>query len=116
MNAVATAPKKQSNKKPYRGPQQGVAPSQKGSKYKKKFKGNKPKPRVKHGEPVFLYYVQGTEIRATKVPCERNPEATKLRPSQSPLGTWRNPVTGKKCKVTRVRNVKQEVDENEPQT
>ena len=122
MTAVATAPK--TSKVPYRGPQTGGGPYKDkkggrpapkgGSKYAKKHKGRpKPKP-VKRGEPVFLYYVQGTDIRATKAPCERDPAATKDKPSQSPLGTWKNPLTGKKCKVTRVRN-KPEVDAVQPQ-
>lgn len=76
----------------------------KGSKYAKKRKGKKPAPRVKRGEPTFLYYVEGTDILATKTPCEKDYEATPQRPAQSHLGTWKNPVTGRKCKVTRVRN------------
>lgn len=99
-------------KDPYRGPRTGG--DQYKSKKPKDAKKHKGRPRpgpVRRGEPAFLYYVHGTDIRATKTPCERNPEATRDRPSQSPLGTWKNPLTGKKCKVTRVRNVRPEVEE-----
>lgn len=87
----------------------------KGSKYSKKFK-KKSAPKAKIGKPVFSYFVEGTDTLATKVPCLRDPEATKKDPSQSHLGTWKNPLTGKKCKVTRVRNKVEEPSESQSQT
>jgi hypothetical protein len=79
-----------------------------GSKYAKKNNGKKfkkPVPKLKRGAPVFLYFVQGTDIQATKVPCERTAEDRAERKfSQSTLGTWRDPRNNRKCKVDRVRN------------
>lgn len=78
-----------------------------GSKYSKKNHGKSRKtvPKLKRGEPVFTYYVQGTDVQATKVPCERTAEdRAERRWSKSPLGTWRDSRNGKKCKVDRVRN------------
>lgn len=99
------------------GKSAAVGNKTKGSKYNKKRKGRKPAAKpVRRGEPVFLYYVQGTDVLATKVPCEKNPEATAAKPSQSPLGTWRDPRTGRKCKVTRVRNKPEVTEESNEAT
>lgn len=104
MTETKVAPKKKFN------PRSNQA---KGSKYAKKGNGQKkPTPQIKRGEPVFSYFVEGTNVKATKVPCERNPEATKDKPSMSSLGSWRNPVTGKPCKVVRVKNKPEVVDES----
>jgi len=125
MTAVATAATK-TTKQPNLGPKPGGGlyktknseqrPKHKGSKYAKKNKGKKPQRTVKRGEPAFLYYVEGTDIQATKTPCEKDYEATPQRPAQSHLGTWKNPLTGKKCKVTRKRNKPEDTDESQSQT
>lgn len=103
---TAFGSKKTVNHKHNKGPKAG--PAKGGSKYASKNKGKKfrkPVPKLKRGEPVFSYYVEGTDVKATKVPCERTAEDRAERKfSQSTLGTWRDPRNGKKCKVTRVRN------------
>lgn len=117
MTDTNAAPKQ--TKKAYRGPRPNTGPRQsKGSNYAKKHKGQrKPVVQNKRGEPVFLYYVEGTNIRATKTPCERTAEdRAEKKFSESHLGTWRNPVTGKKCKVVRVRNKPEETNESQSQT
>jgi hypothetical protein len=83
--------------------------SNRGSKYAKKNKGVAPLPPVKRDAPVFLYFVEGTDVQAKKTPCERDRAATKDKPSQSTLGHWRDPRTNRPCKVTRVRNKQEEV-------
>ena len=86
---------------------------QNGSKYARKGKGGKRKAvtQLKRGEPVFTYYVAGTDVEATKTPCEHTAEdRAERKPSRSSLGTWRDPRSNHKCKVDRVRNKpKQEV-------
>lgn len=88
-----------------------------GSKYSKKHNGQKKAvPHVKRDAPVFLYYVQGTDTLATKTPCEHKAEdLAERKNSQCPLGSWRNPVTGKPCKVDRVKNKTEDRDEASPQ-
>ncbi len=71
---------------------------------------------VKRDAPKFLYYVQGTDILAVKAPCEHKLEdRVEGKASECSLGTWQNPMTHKKCKVTRkVNKVKEPEKEVNP--
>jgi hypothetical protein len=107
MNAAFDNKKRAVKHTRSKGPKPGEArPNSTGSKYAKKGKNRKrPVPQLKRGEPVFTYFVAGTDIKATKVPCERTAEdRAERRWSQSTLGTWRDPRNNRKCKVERVRN------------
>ena len=86
-------------KRPNRGAQR-INRGQKSTKY-----GNKTRPQAaarKSGPPKFLYLCKCHGERATKSPCERSgDDRQEGKFSQSPLGTWRCPVTHRKCKVER---------------
>lgn len=107
---AAFEPKKRSSRPTHnQDPKRGESrPNPKGSKYARKGNGKgrrKPAPQLQRGAPVFVYLVAGTDVRATKVPCERTAEdRAERRYSQSTLGTWRDPRTNRKCKVVRLRN------------
>lgn len=105
MNAAFDNKKRAIKPTRSKGPNPGEARPN-GSKYASKSKGRRrPVAQLRRGDPVFTYYVAGTDIEATKIPCERTAEDRSERKwSQSTLGTWKNPKTGRKCKVDRVRN------------
>ena len=92
-------------KRPNRGAQtrNQRRPSKNGSRQRLKVP-------TKRRAPKFLYLCKCHGEKATKTPCERNGDDRKEgKFSESPLGTWRCPVTRKKCKVDRRMPVPQEV-------
>lgn len=106
MNAEFDNKKRAEQHKRNKGPKDGQA-KQRGSKYAKKNKGRKkPAPTpLKRGEPVNTYLCLCHDQQATKPPCERKAEDRAERKySESPLGTWKCSVNGRKCKVRVTKN------------